>query len=797
MLVKLASLFVISVYIGCGSAQNICASAETCDDCLRTAPDCVWCSQIYTDRPTRCFHETDNKGNCSNSELVDAVGSVSFIRNDSVNSQVLVSPQQVKIKLRLGSPESFNIQVNRVRNAPLDLYFVMDQSLSMEGSLNTFKTVTNTLLTHIASNITNNYRVGMGLFVDKPIAPYISETQLSFDDPCRRGCRPAYGFRHIVPLTSDSNVFQETLNNQTISGNLDTPEGGMDAVLQAILCEEIIGWRPPSLKMLMHISDAPIHVAGDGKLAGIVYPPVRDCLLQPESESNAYFYNGTITYDYPSLGMIESLLRERNIQLVFGALLDSGIILEDMREQLPDAIILQLSANSSDIVDIVERAYREITDDITLQINEPEGIDVTFVPNCPNTDGKSCLNVEFDQMVEFNVTVTAATCDAAFVSNGGNFSINIDGFGSVMVDFQGICECDCTSNAVPNSDDCSGSGTLSCGACQCQAGNFGSKCECDATAAMTMSNNCPMGPNEQVCSGIDRGNCQCDECICTDPRYFGEACECDQFSCETDSNGNVCGGLSQGNCGCNGTCVCINGWTRSACDCTPDQSACRDTNNLICSNRGACECNECICNDAIFTGQFCQFCTGTGADCPEPACLAFGDCILSEFGSSGSLDYSDPVCSGINITQLDMSQRANFDRTDFMIDGSTRTVSCVASQGNCAYRYFVGTRSEEGGQVPIVYERQSCSEDSEFPAWIIIVIILGALLLIGILVLIGIRIFMELRYRYEYQQWLKEKNDAKFGQQLNPIYSKATTDVDNPLYDQKKRKQKEAESAAQ
>ena len=31
-------------------------------------------------------------------------------------------------------------------------------------------------------------------------------------------------------------------------------------------------------------------------------------------------------------------------------------------------------------------------------------------------------------------------------------------------------------------------------------------------------------------------------------------------------------------------------------------------------------------------------------------------------------------------------------------------------------------------------------------------------------------------------------------QQLNPIYTKATTDIDNPLYDEKKRqKQKEAE----
>ena len=66
MLVKLASLFIIFLYMSCGSglgidypiirlelnfsitAQNICASAETCDECLRIAPDCVWCSQVVS-----------------------------------------------------------------------------------------------------------------------------------------------------------------------------------------------------------------------------------------------------------------------------------------------------------------------------------------------------------------------------------------------------------------------------------------------------------------------------------------------------------------------------------------------------------------------------------------------------------------------------------------------------------------------------------------------------------------------------------------------------------------------------
>lgn len=32
------------------------------------------------------------------------------------------------------------------------------------------------LVTNIGTNITTNFRVGMGLFVDKPIAPYVDET---------------------------------------------------------------------------------------------------------------------------------------------------------------------------------------------------------------------------------------------------------------------------------------------------------------------------------------------------------------------------------------------------------------------------------------------------------------------------------------------------------------------------------------------------------------------------------------------------------------------------------------------
>ena len=45
----------------------------------------------------------------------------------------------------LGEPQTFSIDVNRVRNAPLDLYFVVDQSRSMKDTLSTFQNVTGEL----------------------------------------------------------------------------------------------------------------------------------------------------------------------------------------------------------------------------------------------------------------------------------------------------------------------------------------------------------------------------------------------------------------------------------------------------------------------------------------------------------------------------------------------------------------------------------------------------------------------------------------------------------------------------
>lgn len=60
-------------------------------------------------------------------------------------------------------------------------------------------------------------------------------------------------------------IEQEIMANSILSGNLDTPEGGFDGIMQAIVCEQI-GWRKDSTRLLLFATDQTFHYAGDGKV---------------------------------------------------------------------------------------------------------------------------------------------------------------------------------------------------------------------------------------------------------------------------------------------------------------------------------------------------------------------------------------------------------------------------------------------------------------------------------------------------------------------------------------------------
>ncbi len=57
------------------------------------------------------------------------------------------------------------------------------------------------------ADISSDFRVGFGSFVDKRVSPYVTldvDRQL---DPCLSGCVSTYSYRHHVDLTDDSQFF--------------------------------------------------------------------------------------------------------------------------------------------------------------------------------------------------------------------------------------------------------------------------------------------------------------------------------------------------------------------------------------------------------------------------------------------------------------------------------------------------------------------------------------------------------------------------------------------------------------
>jgi len=89
------------------------------------------------------------------------------------------------------------------------------------------------------ASLTNFPDAGFGSFVDKTVLPYTDTNEAKLKQPCQNKdepCQPAFGFQHVLPLTKDGSTFETMVNRQFISGNLDPPEGSLDAIMQAAVC---------------------------------------------------------------------------------------------------------------------------------------------------------------------------------------------------------------------------------------------------------------------------------------------------------------------------------------------------------------------------------------------------------------------------------------------------------------------------------------------------------------------------------------------------------------------------------
>ncbi|XP_032222767.2 integrin beta-1-A isoform X2 [Nematostella vectensis] len=768
-------VLVLSILFAFVSAQSSlseeCKKKLTCGECIQTSPECGWCEDLnyfWGGQPSPRCNDLQSHREKFCKRVANPKSSFDTSTDSPLDDRVKVSPQNMTLNLRPGQPTTFKVKVRMPENYPVDLYYLMDLSGSMLEDIAQVKTLGQKIADEMA-NITTRFRLGFGAFVDKPLAPYIDTYPpvRAHPDLTNPSSVPAFGFKNMLSLNKDPKKFESTVASLNISGNVDSPEGGLDALMQVAVCEKEIGWanKLEARRLVIFTTDSGYHFAGDGLLGGVVTPNDAKCHLEGNT------YAASTTLDYPSVGSLRETLLQYQVAPIFAITktqVDIYKTLVSFFGKETGAVAERLNSDSSNVVPLIREAYLKIAQTQTVTDTAPDGIKVDYTANC--LDGRrvgenTCTGVKIGEEVSFDVSVTATDCSKKVPG----FSLKT-AFGDIDISLKYICDCQCEKpeNSIEGSIHCSTNGTLSCGVCDCDRGSAGRLCNCPA-GSQYEPKRCARGGNStaQVCSG--RGVCDCGECICTESKtkgeiIYGKYCECTNMDCPRDpGSGLPCGGPEHGICDC-GTCNCTGNWTGPDCMCTKSNETCI-RNGVLCSGRGTCECGQCVCNATSgYVGAFCDDCP----TCPGQ-CEANRDCVQCMKFGTGKLAGAEcaPKCGGILFEMVDeikpeMGEKCLFE-----------------DQDDCFFT-FAYRENENQELVIYVQKERDCPEEAE--ALAVILGVVGGVLGVGLALLLIWKLLATIQDRREFAKFEKERQNAKWDTGENPIFKQATTTFQNPTY---------------
>ncbi|XP_056404678.1 integrin beta-3 [Hyla sarda] len=762
------------------SCASICSSrgVSSCQQCLAVSPICAWCSQEnYGQGASRCDIKSALVSHGCLLEYIEyPVSEVSLTDNQPLSDKgsggetekiTQMTPQKLELYLRPDDSKVFTVQVRQVEDYPVDIYYLMDLSYSMKDDLANIQTL-GTKLAERMRKVTSNLRIGFGAFVDKPMSPYmfISSPEV-ITNPCKdisTTCLPTFGYKHVLALTDEVERFNQEVGKQNVSRNRDAPEGGFDAVMQAAVCDERIGWRNESSHLLVFTTDARTHIALDGRLAGIVQPNDGHCHLGQDNH-----YTLSTTLDYPSIGLMTEKLSEKNINLVFAVTNSVLDLYRKYSELIPGATVGTLSADSGNVIQLIVDSYEKIRSKIELEVRDlPEELSLSFNATCTNnevTPGlKSCSGLKIGDTVSFSIEAKLRGCPEERVKT---FTIKPVGFKdtlTVTVHFE--CDCKCQKNDEPNSVTCNnGNGTLSCGICQCHPGWLGPHCECsEEDYNPTQQDSCTQSEKGSVCSR--RGECVCGQCVCYNNDFgkvWGKYCECDDFSC-LRFKGEMCSGHGQCNCG---DCICDSDWTGDYCNCTTRTDMCMSSSGLLCSGRGQCVCGKCDCTQPGSYGDTCEKCP----TCPD-ACTFKKGCVECKKFERGPWFEEENLCKRICRDEIVSVLE--------LVDNGKDVVNCTYKDENDCVVRFQYHEDSSGKSVLYVIHEAECPQGPDI--LVVLMSVMGAILLVGLVALLIWKLLITIHDRREFAKFEEERSKAKWDTAHNPLYKGATSTFTNITY---------------
>ncbi|XP_066876671.1 integrin beta-4 isoform X3 [Kogia breviceps] len=593
-----------------GDMANRCKKAQvkSCTECIRVDKDCAYCTdEMFEERRCNTRAELRAAG-CRQESMVVTESSFEITEETQIDTTLRrsqVSPQGLRVRLRPGEERRFELQVFEPLESPMDLYILMDFSNSMSDDLDSLKKLGQDLA-QVLNQLTSDYMIGFGKFVDKVSVPQTDMRPEKLKEPWPNS-EPPFSFKNVISLTDDVEEFWNKLKGERISGNLDAPEGGFDAILQTAVCTRDIGWRPDSTHLLVFSTESAFHYEADGAnvLAGIMRRNDEECHLDATGTYTQYG-----TQDYPSVPTLVRLLGQHNIIPIFAVTNYSYSYYEKLSSYFPVSSLGVLQEDSSNIVDLLQEAFNRIRSNLDIRaLESPRGLRTEVTSSMFQKTNSGSFLIRRGEVGTYQVKLRAIedldgthVCQLPEADQKGNIHLKPSFSNGLKMDVDIICDvCSCELQKEERSSHCSFNGDFMCGHCVCNEGWSGKTCNC-STGSLSDLAPCHREGEDRLCSG--QGECQCGHCVCYgEGRYEGEFCEYDNFQCPRAS-GFLCN--DRGRCSM-GQCVCEPGWTGLSCDCPLSNATCIDSKGGICNGRGYCECGRCHCNQqSLYTDTICE-----------------------------------------------------------------------------------------------------------------------------------------------------------------------------------------------
>lgn len=233
----------------------------------------------------------------------------------------------------------------------LELVLLEDLSGSFSDDLTTVSGLADDLIAAI-TGLTTDVNLGLASFIDKPISPFGSSSD--------------HEYLTQLALTNDFSSWKTALDGLSTGSGADGPEAQLTGLMQLALRTSEVGWSSDALKVAVVATDAAPHMAGDFSSV-----PSNDGDAITDGPGN----DGT-GEDYPSLTQVKDALLAGGVIPIFAV--TSGVVstYQDIVDEFGFGTVVELSSDSSDIIDAIEGGISDATD---TQIENAIGTDLRDV----------------------------------------------------------------------------------------------------------------------------------------------------------------------------------------------------------------------------------------------------------------------------------------------------------------------------------------------------------------------------------------------------------------------------------